>query len=175
MAQLNRDLRRILKHTRVPLFASAFYLVADLANGVLLHANAGHPCPLRVRGAGGPGALRRLDGCKLGPALGLLDEPEYPSARTEIVMPETVLLFTDGLFEVEAQDGSLYDYKDLRDAVGELSGLKAADLCRSVVDKVCQFSGQQEFSDDVCLVAMEIDRLASPAPANADSCSSSYP
>jgi serine phosphatase RsbU (regulator of sigma subunit) len=64
---------------------------------------------------------------------------------------------------VEAQDGSLYDYKALRDAVGQLGGLKAADLCESIVDKVCQFSGQQEFGDDVCLVAMEIDHLAPPA------------
>lgn len=162
MGQLNRALRRILKHTRVPLFASAFYVVADLANGSLSHANAGHPCPLRVRRGGGPDLLR-LDGCKLGPALGLLDDAAYPSARTQVVMPETVLLFTDGLFEVEAQDGSLYDYQALRDAVGHLGGLAAADLCKSVVEKVCQFSGQQDFGDDVCLVAMEIDRLAVPA------------
>jgi len=170
MGQLNRALRRILKHTRLPLFASAFYVVADLATGTLTHTNAGHPCPLRVRGSGAPGALQRLDGCKLGPALGLLDDAEYPSARTAVVMPETVLLFTDGLFEVEAQDGSLYDYQALRQAVGELRGLKAADLCHSIVDRVCQFSGQQEFGDDVCLVAMEIDRLAAPAPANARGC-----
>ena len=167
MGQLNRALRRILKHTRVPLFASAFYVVADLTNGCLIHANAGHPCPLRVRRSGGPAALQRLDGCKLGPALGLLDDAEYPSARTEIVMPETVLLFTDGLFEVEAQDGSLYDYQALRDAVGELGGLKAADLCESIVNKVCQFSGQKDFGDDVCLVAMEIDHLAAPVAKHA--------
>jgi sigma-B regulation protein RsbU (phosphoserine phosphatase) len=163
MGQLNRALRRILKHTRVPLFASAFYVVADLTNGTMSHANAGHPCPLRVRQGTGP--LLRLDGCKLGPALGLLDDAEYPCARTEIVMPETVLLFTDGLFEVEAQDGSLYDYQALRNAVGQLAGVegnKATDLCESVVRKVCEFTGNQEFGDDVCLVAMEIDRLAGP-------------
>ena len=162
MGQLNRALRRILKHTRVPLFASAFYVVADLTKGCLIHANAGHPCPLRVRRNGGADALRRLDGCKLGPALGLLDEAEYPSAQSEIVMPETVLLFTDGLFEVEAQDGSLYDYQALRKAVGELHGLTGGELCENVVEKVCQFSGQREFADDVCLVAMEIDHLAPP-------------
>jgi len=162
MGQLNRALRRILKHTRVPLFASAFYVVADLTKGCLSHANAGHPCPLRVRPGGGDGPLQRLDGCKLGPALGLLDDAVYPSARTDIVMPETLLLFTDGLFEVEAQDGTLYDYQALRQVVGQLGGLKAADLCESVVQKVCEFSGQQEFGDDVCLVAMEIDRLATP-------------
>jgi sigma-B regulation protein RsbU (phosphoserine phosphatase) len=165
MGQLNRALRRILKHTRVPLFASAFYVVADLTKGTLTHANAGHPCPLRVRGSGGGDGLLRLDGCKLGPALGLLDEAVYPCATTGIVMPETVLLFTDGLFEVEAKDGSLYDYQALRAAVGQLGGvegLKAAQLCDRVVEKVCEFSGQHEFGDDVCLVAMEIDHLASP-------------
>jgi sigma-B regulation protein RsbU (phosphoserine phosphatase) len=165
MGQLNRALRRILKHTRVPLFASAFYVVADLTNGTMSHANAGHPCPLRVRRGTGTDSLLRLDGCKLGPALGLLDDAEYPSARTEIVMPETVLLFTDGLFEVEAQDGSLYDYQALRSAVGQLGGvegIKAADLCENVVRKVCEFTGNQEFGDDVCLVAMELDRLAGP-------------
>jgi sigma-B regulation protein RsbU (phosphoserine phosphatase) len=162
MGQLNRALRRILKNTRVPLFASAFYVVADLTKGCLIHANAGHPCPLRVRRNGGPEALRRLDGCKLGPALGLLDEAEYPSARTEMATPETVLFFTDGLFEVEAQDGSLYDYQALREAVGELSELTGGELCESVVEKVCEFSGQREFADDVCLVAMEIDHLAAP-------------
>jgi sigma-B regulation protein RsbU (phosphoserine phosphatase) len=167
MFELNRALRRILKHTRVPLFASAFYVVADLANGSLTHANAGHPCPLRVQGSGGPEHLQRLDGCKLGPALGLLDDAQYPSARTEIVMPETILLFTDGLFEVEAQDGTLYDYKALYKAVGELRGLRSLELCQSIVDKVCDFSGQQQFADDVCLVAMEIDRLAPAAPENA--------
>jgi sigma-B regulation protein RsbU (phosphoserine phosphatase) len=167
MGQLNRALRRILKHTRVPLFASAFYVVADLTNGTLIHANAGHPCPLRVHGGKGPDALQRLDGCKLGPALGLLDEAQYPSAKTQVVMPETVLLFTDGLFEVEAQDGTLYDYQALRAAVGELGGLKAADLCESVIDKVCKFSGQTEFGDDVCLVAMEIDGLATTVSRDA--------
>ena len=166
MAQLNRALRRILKNTRVPLFASAFYVVADLTKGLLVHANAGHPCPLRVRRSGGPSALQRLDGCKLGPALGLLDEAKYPSARTEIVMPETVLLFTDGLFEVEAQDGSLYDYQALRDAGGKLGGLAAADLCETVVEQVRQFAGQKEFGDDVCLVAMEIDHLAPSGSGN---------
>jgi sigma-B regulation protein RsbU (phosphoserine phosphatase) len=161
MGQLNRALRRILKDTRVPLFASAFYLAADLKTGSISHANAGHPCPLRLRPGEGPERLTRLDGCQLGPALGLLDEAEYPSGRSEIVMPETVLLFTDGLFEVEAQDGSLYDYQALRGAVAQLGGLKPAALCESVVEKVCEFSGNQEFGDDVCIVAMEIDRLAS--------------
>ena len=80
--------------------------------------------------------------------------------RTDIVMPETVLLFTDGLFEVEAQDGRLYDYQALRKVVEDLRELNAADLCESVVDRVCQFSGHQDFGDDVCLVAMEIGHLA---------------
>ena len=158
MGQLNRALRRILKHTRVPVFASAAYVVTDLASGTLSYSNAGHPHPLRVRNDGRP--LERLDGGKLGPALGLIDDAVYPAATSPIAMPETVLFFTDGLFEVESKDGALYDYKALREAVSQISETNAADLCRRVVRKVCEFSGHDDFDDDVCLVAMEIDRLA---------------
>jgi phosphoserine phosphatase RsbU/P len=159
MVQLNRALRHILKHTRVPVFASAAYVVTDLTTGTFIHANAGHPQPLRVRNDGRP--LERLDGVKLGPALGLLDDAAYPEATSPIAMPETILFFTDGLFEVESNDGALYDYKALRETVSQISESNAADLCRTVVRKVCEFSGHEDFDDDVCLVAMEIDRLAS--------------
>jgi sigma-B regulation protein RsbU (phosphoserine phosphatase) len=157
MSELNRGLRRTLENTHTLLFASAFYAVVDLANGLLIHANAGHPWPLRLRDGCPPEPLGGWDGCKCGPALGLVSEPKYVSTRTEILGTETILLFTDGLFEVEAPDGSLYDYQALCRAVGEVAGHHGADLCESVVDRVRQFSGQNEFADDVCLISMEID------------------
>ena len=81
MGQLNRALRRILKHTRVPLFASAFYVVADLTNGTLVHANAGHPCPLRVRGSGGPAALAAAGWVQAGAGAGAAGRGGVPDAR----------------------------------------------------------------------------------------------
>ena len=53
LTQMNASLLSILRRTNSPLFASAFYLVADLIEGTLCYANAGHPRPLHLRRAEG--------------------------------------------------------------------------------------------------------------------------
>jgi serine phosphatase RsbU (regulator of sigma subunit) len=63
------------------------------------------------------------------------------------------------LFEVEGSEGELYDYEKLSKAVGCRTELSVAELCASLIDEVKQFSATQQFNDDVCLVAMDIDRL----------------
>jgi serine phosphatase RsbU (regulator of sigma subunit) len=163
MEELNRALARTLRNSHSSLFATAFYGVVDLRDRCLISANAGHPWPLRLRAGCPPQALRGPNGVKNDPALGLLDEAVYLESRTDIAAPETILLFTDGIFEVEAPDGTLYDYHALSTAVGDLANVHGPALCDGVIGKVCQFSGKSDFADDVCLVAMEIDRLAAPA------------
>ncbi len=49
MTELNRHLIDILQQTKTPIFASAFYMIADIETGELTYTNAGHPGPLWVR------------------------------------------------------------------------------------------------------------------------------
>jgi hypothetical protein len=60
---------------------------------------------------------------------------------------------------VKFADGQLYDYEQLSKAVGNRTELPAAELCRSLIDEIQHSSATQEFNYDVCLVAMDIDRL----------------
>lgn len=161
MTQLNALVRNALKHTHVPLFASAFYLVADLAAQELRYANAGHPAPLHLgRRPGAPREKPRpLNGAKPGPALGLFDDTQYPLQRCPLSSHDMVLLFTDGLFEVESKGGEFYDYQRLAAAVAHHSALNPRELCEEIIHEVQDFSAGSEFSDDVCLVAMEIEKL----------------
>jgi sigma-B regulation protein RsbU (phosphoserine phosphatase) len=69
-----------------------------------------------------------------------------------------LLLFTDGLFEVEGADGQVYDYDRLLHAVDRRSNLPIKDMCRGVVSEVQEFSPNREFTDDVCLVGMQVDK-----------------
>ena len=163
LTQLNRALRGTLQNAGIPLFASAFYVVADLARGELRYANAGHPHPLRVHHAANASKSTPLNGCKPGPALGLFENALYQTCRSELSPHDVVLLFTDGLFEVEGSDGQLYDYPRLLKAVRNRSEMSTVDLCRGVVEEVQQFSANREFNDDVCLVAMEVERLVESA------------
>ena len=57
-----------------------------------------------------------------------------------------------------APEGQLYDYEKLLKAVGDRTVLPVAELCQSLIAEVQQFSATQEFNDDVCLVAMDVDR-----------------
>ena len=161
LVAINRALLGAFRNSDITLFASAFYVVADLAKGQLRYANAGHPNPLHLtRSRNGSAATASpLMGARPGPALGLFDGAKYETLSCKLSSRDVVLLFTDGLFEVEGSGGQLYDYQKLSRAVGDRTELPAVELCRSLIDEVQQFSATQEFNDDVCLVAMDIDRL----------------
>ena len=53
LAHMNNALLSILRRTRSPMFASAFYLAVDVSSGRMRYANAGHPRPLHVRRTAG--------------------------------------------------------------------------------------------------------------------------
>ena len=161
LVAINRALLGAFKHSDITLFASAFCLVADLAKGQLRYANAGHPNPLHFARAenGSAATALPLAGARSGPALGLFDGARYETVRRKLSPRDVVLLFTDGLFEVEGSGGQLYDYQKLSRAVCNRTELPVPELCRSVIDEVQQFSATQAFNDDVCLVAMDIDRI----------------
>ncbi|HEY5743709.1 MAG TPA: SpoIIE family protein phosphatase, partial [Terrimicrobiaceae bacterium] len=161
---INRALLETFKGSEITLFASAFYLVADLAKGQLRYANAGHPHPLHLaRPQKESSAIASpLMGKPPGPALGLFEEAKYDTLRCRLSHRDVVLVFTDGLFEVEGSGGELYDYQQLSKAVRNRAELPVVELCRGLIDEVQQFSATQNFNDDVCLVAMDIDRLKHP-------------
>ena len=101
-----------------------------------------------------------LNGSKHGPALGLFDDAVYANSHCELSPQDTLPLFTDGLFEVEGPDGDIYDYRRLLEAVNRRRGLPASQLCQEVIEEVERFSQGKHFSDDVCLVAMEVGPMS---------------
>jgi sigma-B regulation protein RsbU (phosphoserine phosphatase) len=138
----NRALLGAFKGSDITLFASAFYVVTDLSKGQLRYASAGHPSPLHFsraahRSAAAASPLMRT---RSGPALGLFPGARYETRRRNLSPRDVILLFTDGLFEVEGSGGQLYDYQKLVRAVGDRTVLPAAELCQSLIAEVQQFS-----------------------------------
>ena len=70
-----------------------------------------------------------------------------------------MLLFTDGLFEVELADEQYYDQLQLLKSVSQRVDLRAEELCRQLVAEVRKFAASKDFEDDVCLIAMEMEHL----------------
>jgi serine phosphatase RsbU (regulator of sigma subunit)/CheY-like chemotaxis protein len=157
LAEINRTLVPILRQTGTPMFASAFYMTADAASGEIQYANAGHPSPFLVRRD--TGAIERLGVVAHGPALGLMRESRYPTGRRTLVPRDRVLLFTDGIFEVDGPDEEPFGQERLLDAVRSRIDLPQEQLFGELLDEVQRFSVTDAFEDDVCLLGMEVDHL----------------
>ncbi|MGH7855771.1 MAG: PP2C family protein-serine/threonine phosphatase [Candidatus Binatia bacterium] len=158
LTEANRGLARILKPMGVTMYATAFYLVADVAEGSIRFANAGHPSPLHLHLPGGSVESVGAED-KAGPAMGLFEDPVYPTCQRLIVAGDCLMLFTDGLFEVEGPNHEPYGRDRLWAEVSRRSQLPPADLFAGLLDDVKEFSEHKEFTDDVCLLGMEVTRL----------------
>jgi sigma-B regulation protein RsbU (phosphoserine phosphatase) len=156
LTRINSDLRAILRQSRTPLFTTAFYLVADLEKRQIHYSNAGHPRPFLIhRPKGTVEVLRHADG-KARPALGLFADSVYPTTTRELAAGDMAMLFTDGLFEVEGAQGEQYSQDLLLEAVRRNASLHCRDMFAAVLSEVGEFTVNREFSDDVCMVGMEV-------------------
>lgn len=159
VTQINRGLSAVFGQTGTPMFASAFYMIADPAGGWLEYANAGHPSPILVRQNSCEAAqLHNQNGnrpCE--PALGLIGNFEYPTYQARIENGDLIILYTDGIYEVE---GEMEEYGRARllSAVQRRSMLPPILLFDELLAEIQQFSVTREFSDDVCLVGMQVTR-----------------
>ena len=153
--KLNRDLHAILKHAGTPMLTTGFYLVADWKTGVMRYTNAGHPKPLLVRRAKNVVEPMANVSGKSQPALGLFEEAVYQTSELKFSPHDLVMLFTDGLYEVQDESHELYSQSMLVTDVEKRAQLPASELFDQLIERMQRFSADGKFSDDVCLVAIE--------------------
>jgi sigma-B regulation protein RsbU (phosphoserine phosphatase) len=155
LRKLNSDLCNILKTTGSPMLTTAFYMVADWTTGVMRFANAGHPKPLFIRrSAARVEPLVNVTG-QSQPALGLFDDPPYQTTELTLTPDDFVMLFTDGLYEVQGLNEELYSQERLMMDLQDLLTRSNAELFDELLEAIRAFSVSHEFDDDVCIVGME--------------------
>ncbi|MFN0127438.1 MAG: PP2C family protein-serine/threonine phosphatase [Verrucomicrobiales bacterium] len=158
LTEINRGLSSILRQSEVTLFATACYLIADIATSRISYANAGHPSPVLVRRAS-DGVVPLSPPHTGGPALGIFPDAQYQTQQHPVAADDLILLFTDGLFEVENASAEAYGEGRLHESIRRRAGQPPAQLVQSLFTEVESFAEGRVFADDVCLVGMEIVRL----------------
>jgi len=155
LTEINRSLRAILRRTREPFLATAFYAIADSEAGELRFANAGHPSPFRLVGeTKDVQPLKNYD-ARHGPALGLFEKTDYPTCRCPFAPGDLVFLFTDGIYEVTNAEGEEYGQERLLQAARKRIQKPAEELFGDLLADTQKFAGRSDFEDDVCLVGVE--------------------
>jgi sigma-B regulation protein RsbU (phosphoserine phosphatase) len=158
LSEMNRRLATILKQIAEPLFATAFYLVADVATGQMRYASAGHPLPLHLRRTAGD--VAPLPVAKpAGAALGLFEQTAYATAEGPLTAGDALLFFTDGLLEAANPAAEDFGAARLLAATRERVQLPLPELLDALIAAVRRFADGAEFTDDVCLLGMEVARI----------------
>src|SRR6266513_1616493 len=155
LTRVNRALSVILKQADTTMFATCFYVVADVERAQLRFANAGHPSALHIQYGNGAAQKLQANG-RPGPAMGIFPTAIYATSSSSMKKGDRVMLFTDGLFEVEDASGTLFTEEQLHTTVTRYAGLPAQEFFDRVISDVRQFSERKSFDDDVCVVGMEV-------------------
>jgi len=164
LAQMNRELTGIFKQSGSIMYATAFYLIVDLAREEFRFASAAHPDPILLRrGTGAVEWLKPDAGGKKGPALGLFADGKFSTFRRPLAAGDAIALYTDGLVEVEGANKEMYTAENLLASVRERIHLPTSELFTGVIDEIKQFAARPNFDDDICLASVEVKRLEKPA------------
>ncbi|MCI0538429.1 MAG: SpoIIE family protein phosphatase [Verrucomicrobiales bacterium] len=156
LAQINHDLRTILKQSGSIMFTTAFYAVVDLETHRLYYANAGHPKPLLVHRSNGEVESLRSASNAGSPALGLFDTSTYKTAECALQAGDLLMLFTDGLYDVEGPNQDSYNLDWLSGEVRRRASLSTSLLFDQLLHELKVASVGGQLADDVCLVGVEV-------------------
>lgn len=163
LARVNSDLKTILKPTGELIYATGFYLTADLVTGRIRYAKASHGCPLLLRRE----SDLPVDSLPCPPkgsaaALGLFEGTCYPTIEDKLQPGDVLLFFTDGLTEIFDAQGSEFGREQLAAAIQRRRRLPLKTMMDEVVAEALGFAENHQFEDDLCFVGMELLQLASP-------------
>ncbi len=117
----------------------------------LRYLNAGHYEPLVVAAD----STRTLPGG--GPPLGMFGESNYPVGTTELDAGDLIVLFTDGLVDIENQEGEYFGIEGIERALLDHSAHSLEQLCERVIGKSRDFAGENAPEDDITLFLMRVN------------------
>jgi serine phosphatase RsbU (regulator of sigma subunit) len=133
-------------------FVTMLIVVVDLEQGELQVATAGHYPPL----------VSSADGSEVRPlemepqiVLGVDATAEYPTEVFALPAGGSLLLYTDGVLDVEDPAGQRFGKQGIRDALAGQRG-SAQDLIDTLLSRIDTFRGRIDLPDDLTLVAIRL-------------------
>ena len=94
----------------------------------------------------------------------IFDDAAYPESANPLEPGDLLLLFTDGLYELENASGDYYDAEQLRAAVTRRLAAPTPELLDGLLAELRAFTQQSVFADDVCIVGIDITKVGGPSP-----------
>jgi sigma-B regulation protein RsbU (phosphoserine phosphatase) len=126
-------------------YFTIWYGVYRPAGRMLAYCNAGHPPALLYSG----GAVHPLEADA--PAVGMIGDMPYDTKTIPVGEQGRLLIFSDGVFEVQKPDGRMWQYPDFVEHIEPL--LRAnSELLEQHLKFVRDLGGQETLADDFSMV-----------------------
>jgi sigma-B regulation protein RsbU (phosphoserine phosphatase) len=134
-------------HGRSGMFATLFFGILDPGTGRLIYINGGHERPFILRCGNVHETLR-----KTGPAVGIVTNPAFEIAETQLLAGDVFFAFTDGVPDCQNPQGEFFEREGLFRVFQKESG-SAHQLVKATEIELHQFiNGGTQF-DDITLLA----------------------
>ena len=136
-------------------FVTLFYGVLNTRTAEIVYASAGHEPPLQRLAA--TGNVLEQTGCD-GLALGAMPHVTYTECRFSLAPGDLLLLYTDGLTEARAADGSFLGTDGLIQYLPR-EDVSAAEAVQSVYAQVSAFAGDVRRDDVAMLLLRRVPKI----------------
>ena len=140
------------------MFVTLFFAVWDPAQQSLRWINAGHNPPLLIRADGRVEYLKKLGG----PALGPFKGQRYTENESHFSAGDLLAIYTDGITEAPAQDGTQFGEERLEEILVARRGNTLASISDDLLAEVGAWQGEGKRFDDITLL---LARAFGPARA----------
>jgi sigma-B regulation protein RsbU (phosphoserine phosphatase) len=138
------------------MFATAVYGVLDVERRTWRSTCAGHPAPLLVRPGQGPAPLPSERTQML-----LFSDLEAVGCNEQALEPgDRIVLYTDGITDREAADGTLFEEDGLISALDRVAAFAPASIVERLMIDLEAFAGGLEAEDDQTLLVIGMARSA---------------
>ncbi len=154
LGRMNELLLPMLRQEDMLLFASACYMVFDASTGWLSIANAGHPSPVLIGNQGAAVSWLMDDATLRGCALAIMEGAVYENIERQLEPGDSVMVYTDGLYEVERAGGEEFGEERVLEAIRNAAGMPLKQLFPALTQEACKFAEHGELDDDVCMVGL---------------------
>ena len=166
LQHMNQVLMPILRQKDLFLYTTACYMVLDVSTGLVRLANAGHPMPIYLNAERGCSEWFAADRSAAGPALAICEDAEYATVERTIRPGDTVVMYTDGIYEVSGADQEEFGEERLLSAAQQHMSLSLPDLFPALLNEARWFAAEEAFDDDVCLVGFHLHELLPATPGD---------
>ena len=91
-----------------------------------------------------------------------MDDPAYSTGKIMLHPGDKVFLYTDGLYEVERDNGEEFGEARLMEETLKRKDASLKALFNGLVDSARKFSDEGRLSDDICMVGFQFKKHLKP-------------